>query len=132
VERDPANYVYYLHISEVYQAAAGATEGEFKQEYAENARQYGEKALQRYPIKSEILIYVGELLTEYGELLNRDNWRQEALELFEKALAGEQKFRDQQQKMYPHRDDITSRLSDDLIQKTRERISKLRKKDKTD
>ena len=131
-ERDPAHFRYYRQLSELYLAAAEQAEGDRKIEYLAQARLFGEQALERYPIKSELLIHMGRLLMDYGELLKWDDWHQEALDLFEKALAGEQAFMDQQRQMYPGRDEYTPRLPVELQNEARERINKLKEtRDKT-
>jgi len=126
IKRDPANHVYYWNLSQHYLAALETAPDEQKPDCAQNAWHYGQLSLQRYPNNSELLLYVGQLLAEHGPILERENWKSEALQLLEKSLAVEQAFTDQQRQMYPERSVITPRLSPESQEQARTQIKKLK------
>ena len=117
---DRANYRYPLELSRVYRQAThpGQSASELN-DFRELARQYANEAAQRYPTKSELLI-------EYADLLHQMNRPGEALTQYEKALAHEQAYLDQQRAMHGPDVLLRPRLRPELANHARNRISQLK------
>ena len=116
IQRDPANFKYYQQVSKVYQTAAGIGH---RQVRLEKALAYSKQAVERYPVKSELLIRHADLLHGFG----RDN---QAAQFYQRALQYEQAYLDQQLRMHPQLATPPPRLQPALRQWAEEQLRKLK------
>ncbi len=119
IRRDPANFRYYRDLSRLYQEAAIMNCQE-KAEYQRLAVGYMEESLERYPVKSELLI-------EYGRLLAEQKEKEKALASFIKAIEIENAFLSQQQAMGSGPTETPWRLRPELRKYAETEIEILRK-----
>jgi len=118
IRRDPAHFRYYRDLARLYQEAAILNSRE-KAEYQRQAAGYLEQALQRYPVKSELLI-------EYGRLLVEQQEKEKALDSFEQAIAIENAFLSQQRAMWGEAIETPWRLRPELRKYAETQIEILR------
>jgi hypothetical protein len=104
INHDPANFRYYTQLSSIYQTVAQQNNSP---ELLNMACDYARRALDRYPVKSELLINYGLLLMEAGK-------KDQAKTFLEQALQIEKDFINQQKQMYPDRFELVPRLSPQL------------------
>jgi hypothetical protein len=119
IRRDRANYSYYRDLSRLYQDAV-IMAADQKDPYQKNALEYLERAIERYPVKSELLIEHGRILMEMGH-------KEKALDSFEKAVQMEEEFLNQQRIMWPEQADDVWRLRPELRKYAEKQIEILRK-----
>ncbi len=84
--------------------------------YAHKAIEYSEKALDRNPNDSNLLIYYADLLTFLAQATGRGHAYEQAAHALQKALDNEKAFRKQQNEMYPDRTEHVYRLEPQKIQ----------------
>jgi len=117
IERDPANFRYYRQLSQLYKAACRRRPN--NPELLDKTYYYAEKALDRYPSKSELLI-------DYARTSALLNKPEQALEAYRKTLKNEEAFLSQQKQMFPDRIKLVPRLKPDLRQQTESEIKRLK------
>ncbi|MBN2376572.1 MAG: O-antigen ligase family protein [Sedimentisphaerales bacterium] len=126
IKRNRADHNGYKFLSEFYLSAAGKG-GDEEKNYAQKALTNSRKALERYPVKSEMLISHADLLITYGPLLQLENWREQAIECLQKALDNEEAFLQLQRQMYPQRQPLIPRLSPEIKKLAQQQLLNLQK-----
>ena len=126
IKRNRADHNSYKFLSEFYLSAAGKG-GDGERNYAQKGLANSQKALERYPVKSEMLISHADLLITYGPLLQLENWREQAIENLQKALDNEEAFLQLQRQMYPQRQQLIPRLSPEIKKLARQQLRNLQK-----
>lgn len=100
ITKDLTYLGYKKLLLEIF-ARAQADKTKLHIEYARRAIEYAEKALERNPNDSYLLIYYADLLTFLAPAIGRDHAHEQAAQVLKKALDNEQAFLEQQKEMYP-------------------------------
>jgi len=121
IERNKATFKNYERLAEVYALLAETAPAQQKTALLNTALHTFQKAVQRYP-------GCGRLRFKLAETAEKLDKREFAVEQYAKAVEIEDSYRDQFRRMFPERDQIVSRLGQEMYKRAKQRIEALSEK----
>ena len=121
IERNYAEFKNFERLTDVYRLLAETSIEQEKADWLKKAFEAALQAVERYP-------GCGRLHFKQAQIVDQMGNAEIAIEQYTKAIKIEDEYRDQFRQMYPERQDVVSRIDNNMYLYAKERVEELSRK----